>query len=89
MSDSEIVITLMIFEEPTTQVEVFPYYEKVGGMDSKALRDYAAGIPDLKGIEILTAAAYQRLESVGGVIDSLPEDIDIFGGVAVGDDQHS
>ncbi len=84
--DRDLVVTAMIFEDPTTQIKVFPHYEEKDKMDATALLDYLSSVPDLKGIEILTSAPYQNLESVGSVIDALPDDIEIFGGVAVGDE---
>ncbi|WP_026660401.1 sensor domain-containing diguanylate cyclase [Butyrivibrio sp. AC2005] len=85
MRDDDIVVTLMIFEDPGTQVEVFSTYSNSEEFDAEEVLEYAMGIPHLKGIEILTACNYQRLEAVGMVFDRLPKDVDIFGGVAVGD----
>ena len=86
MVDEQMVITLMVFEEPTTKIEVLPYYEKTREIDPKWLLEHARNIPDLKGIEILTSASYEKLEYTGQIIDNLPEDIEVFGGVAVGDE---
>ena len=85
MRDDDIVVTLMIFEDPETQVEVFSTYSNSEEFDAEEVLEYAIGIPHLKGIEILTACNYQRLEAAGMVFDRLPKDVDIFGGVAVGD----
>lgn len=85
MRDDDIVVTLMIFEDPETQVEVFSTYSNSEEFDAEEVLEYAMGIPHLKGIEILTACNYQRLEAAGMVFDRLPKDVDIFGGVAVGD----
>jgi diguanylate cyclase (GGDEF)-like protein len=89
MSDSEIVVTMMIFEDPNTKVYVIPFYGKEVKLEVFKVLDFARSIPNLKGIEILTAASYQRLESAGKVIDELPEEVEIFGGVAVGDEKNS
>ncbi len=85
MLDDELVVTLLIFEDPTTRIEVLPYYERPDDIDSQWLFEHLQAIPDLKGIEVLTAATYETLEAIGKVIDNLPEEIDVFGGVAVGD----
>lgn len=88
LCNSEIVVTMMLFESPDTKVKVMPYYEHRANMDAESLLHHIADMPDLQGIEILTAAEYERLESTGGVLDQLPENIEIFGGVAVGDNTH-
>lgn len=88
MSDSDIVVTLYIFEDPGTRVDAIPFYGKETEAEVIKVLEYAKSIPNLKGIEVLTAAPYQRLESAGKIIDVLPEDVEIFGGVAVGDDKH-
>ena len=88
MSDEELVVTLMLFEEKSTRVEIMPYYKRSAEIDSQWLLSYAKNMPDLKGIEIITAAPYQALENMGKVIDELPENIEIFGGVAVGDETY-
>ena len=88
MSDDEIVVTLMVFEEQGSSVEVFSSYADSEELDYHAILKYAQSIKNLKGIEILTVASYQRLETAGEIIDRLPEEISIFGGVAVGDSLH-
>jgi diguanylate cyclase (GGDEF)-like protein len=87
MTDKEIVVTVMIFEDPGTRIEVVTYYEKEIDTEVVKVLEYAGKMSDLKGIEILTAAPYQRLEAAGKIIDELPEEIEIFGGVAVGDEK--
>lgn len=88
MQDDELVVTLTVFEEETTGAEVMPYYMRSDELDYQGLLDYAASFQNLKGIELITAASYQSLESIGKVIDALPEEIEIFGGVAVGDEDY-
>ncbi len=83
MNDTEIVLSLMIFDKPGTGIEVLPYYDKK--MDETALLKYAAAIPNLKGIEVLTASSYQDMDGVAMLLDELPEEVELFGGVAVGD----
>ena len=78
------MVSVMIFEDSSTRVEVLPYYEKTHCEDAKWVLEHAKGTPDLRGIEIITAASYQRLEYAGSVIDALPDEVEIFGGVAVG-----
>ncbi|SFI02685.1 diguanylate cyclase (GGDEF) domain-containing protein [Pseudobutyrivibrio sp. OR37] len=86
MCDREIVVSAMIFEDPRSRVEVFPYYAEKDYTNMEDLLAIAESTPDLKGIEILTAAPYQPLEAAGEIMDRLPEDVEIFGGVAVGDE---
>ena len=88
MLDDDSVVTLMIFEEPTTRVEVMSFTGKTREIDYEWLFKYASKIPDLKGIEVLTAADYQELDIAGRAIDQLPEIVEVFGAVAVGDDNH-
>jgi diguanylate cyclase (GGDEF)-like protein len=88
INDNDIVITAMVFEDPGTKVQVLTSYEQADEFDANALLERTKCISDLKAIEILTAAPYEKLENVGEVIDALPDDIVIFGGVAVGDDKH-
>ncbi len=85
MNDEDFVVTAIIFEDPGTLVQVHTTYDEE--FDPNMLLEKARNIPDLKALEIVTATSYERLESVGGIIDALPEDIVIFGGVAVGDDK--
>ena len=88
MSDDELVITVTIFEDSNTNVSVLSSCATSEGFNARDVLDYARNIPNLKGIEILTAACYQRLEEAGEIIDALPNEVEIFGGVAVGDDEH-
>ncbi len=88
MQDNDIVITAMIFEDSTTSVEVLSSFGKVDKNDIRWLLNYTRNIPDLKGIELLTAAPYQKLEDSANIMDDISEDIEIFGGVAVGDDKN-
>ncbi len=88
MNNSEIVVTLTLFESPDTKVEVMSFYELRETMDADKLLHYIIDMSDLQGIEVLTSADFERLESTGGVLDRLPKNIEIFGGVAVGDDTH-
>ena len=85
MCDHNIVVSAMIFENPTSRVEVFPYYTEKKYVEMDELLEMAKSTPNLKGIELLTAAPYQDLEAAGEIIDKLPDDVEIFGAVAVGD----
>ncbi len=87
MNDDVIVVSLMLFEDPGTKVRVFPFYKKDIDTEVVKVLSFAKTIPDLKALELLTAAPYQRLEEAGEIIDGLPEEIEIFGGVAVGDEK--
>lgn len=89
MSNHEIVVTLMMFELASTQIHVMTYYDLQKNMNAQELLQYCSELQHLQGMEILTVAEYDRLESTGGVLDQLPEDIEIFGGVAVGDEVHA
>lgn len=88
MSDDELIVSVIIFEEPSSQVNVITSYNNTERIDSNSVFAYAQNIPNLQGIELLTASNYQRLEAAGEAIDALPEDVKIFGAVAVGDEDH-
>ncbi|MCR5354906.1 MAG: GGDEF domain-containing protein [Lachnospiraceae bacterium] len=86
MKNKDIIVTLTLFEEESTHVEVFYTYKYNRNLDdARKFRDYLAGISDLKGLEIFTSAEYDRLQSVGSILDELSEELEIFGAVAVGD----
>ena len=85
MSDHDIVVSAMVFETPTSKVDVFPYYAEKDYVEIDELLEMARNTPNLKGIELLTAAPYQSLEAAVEIMDKLPDDIEIFGAVAVGD----
>ncbi len=85
LNDEDSVISLMIFEEESTSVVVVPYYARPDGEDVDKVLKFAQNIPDLKGLELITAASYSRLERAGRIMDNLPQEIEIFGSVAVGD----
>ena len=85
MCDHEIVVSAMVFDKPGTRVEVVPYYVEKNYTDNDELLEMAFNIPNLKGIELITAAPYQQLEAALDLMDRLPEDVEIFGAVAVGD----
>lgn len=88
LNDDDSVISLTIFEDESTSVIVAPFYTRPEGEDAESALNYARSIPDLKGIEVFTAVDYSNLEQAGKIMDALPEEIEIFGGVAVGDDNH-
>lgn len=88
MHDHEIVVTLQVSEDAGTKIEVMPYCNISRDiMDAADLLEELEKVPNLKGIEILTAANYQRLDMTMAILDALPEEVQIFGGVAVGDEQ--
>ena len=88
MCDSEIVVSATVFENPNSRVEVFPYYAQKNNVDMEELLKIAQNTTNLKGIELITAAPYQPLEAARVIMDKLPDDIEIFGAVAVGDQFH-
>ena len=88
IQNDAIVVSAMIFEDSSTTVIVRTSYEKDESLDAKKLLEFVISFPDLKGIETLTAAPYQPLLDTGSVIDTIPENVEIFGAVAVGDDDH-
>ncbi len=88
LNDDDSVVSVMIFEDPSTSATVVPYYARPDGEDAGNALEYARSIPDLKGVELITSASYSKLEPAGRIMDNLPEEIEIFGGVAVGDDKH-
>jgi diguanylate cyclase (GGDEF)-like protein len=87
LTDDESIISIMLFEYASTEVTVVPLYAE-NNQGPYSISKYIQSLSDLKGIEVITAASYQLLEVSGSVVDTLPEEIDIFGGIAVGDDKH-
>ncbi|MBO6155474.1 MAG: GGDEF domain-containing protein [Lachnospiraceae bacterium] len=89
MKNRDIIVTLTLFEEESTKVEVFYTYKDDRDVeDARRFRDYLESIPDLKGLEIFTSAEYDRLQSAGLILDELSDDLEIFGAVAVGDSKN-
>ncbi|SFN60452.1 diguanylate cyclase (GGDEF) domain-containing protein [Pseudobutyrivibrio sp. UC1225] len=88
LNDDELVITAMIFEEASSYVNIITTYDTANTYNADTVLAYAKSLPNLKGIELLTASTYQPLEEAGAIVDALPEDVNIFGGVAVGDEDH-
>ena len=88
VQNDAITVSAMIFEDDTTTVIVRTSYGKNESLDPQKLLAFVKSFPDLKGIEAFTAAPYQPLLDTGSVIDTIPENIEIFGAVAVGDDNN-
>jgi len=88
IQNDAIAVSAMIFEDSSTTIIVRTSYEGEGSLDAQKLLEFVTGFPELKGIEALTAAPYQPLLNTGSVIDTIPETTEIFGAVAVGDDDH-
>ena len=88
ISKQKLIVSALVCEDYDTKITVLPYYSMRDSVEAEKIVSYIRSIPNLKGIEILTAADYQRMEDVGGLLDVLPEDIDIFGAVAVGDNEN-
>ena len=88
LNDENSVVSITIFENASTGAIVVPYYARQMGEDAKSALEYARSIPYLRGIELVTASSYSQLQPAGKYMDNLPEEIEIFGGVAVGDDKH-
>ncbi len=88
IQDEDIIVTAMIFEDATSRVEAVAVYKRKEKGSSERL-SFLRSIPELKAIEILTSAPYQKFEDEIRIIDMLPEDVEVFGGFAVGDDKHA
>ncbi len=87
MRSNQLVVTLTLFDDPDSRVEVMAYCDEERDLEDAAdLLERLESVQNLKGIEVLTNARYERLETVGAILDALPEEIELFGGVAVGDD---
>ena len=84
---NECVITLTVFDEPSTNVHVLSFYDLRKDC-SDVFFNTIKDIPDLKGIEIICANSDIMLEKVSNKADELPENIEVFGAVAVGDDEN-
>ncbi|MBR4707161.1 MAG: GGDEF domain-containing protein [Pseudobutyrivibrio sp.] len=88
ISKDAIVVSAIICEDDDTSICILPYYSLRESLEAEEIVSYMRSIPNLRGIEILSSAEYQRMEDVGSLIDILPDDIDIFGAVAVGDNDN-
>ena len=89
MRSDKMVVTLTVMEQEGSYMEVQTFCDEARDVEDAAnLLERLEKTTHLKGIEILTNARYERLEMGGAILDALPEDVEIFGGVAVGDDQH-
>jgi diguanylate cyclase (GGDEF)-like protein len=82
---NECIITLMVPEDSSTNFCVLSFYNDYED-DKSDLMNRLRNIPDLKGIEIISANSDSQFESIVSVLDTLPEDIEVFGAIAVGDD---
>ena len=88
IEDSKFVVSVIIFEEATTSVHVMPSHETEVESNASWFLEYEKDIPNLKGIEVLTSANNDHIEAVGNAIDLLSEEVEFFGGVAVGDEKN-
>ena len=86
IQNNVITVSAMLFEKPSTKIIVRTSYEKDSSLDASKLLKYASGLPNLKAIEVLTAAPYQPMLDLVSIVDNIPENIDIFGAIAVGDE---
>lgn len=87
LNDDDFIVSVMLFEDASTKIITVPYYAEKS-LNPYNMLEYTQNIRDLKGIEVITAAPYQKLEFAGRLFDVLREEIELFGSVAVGDDKH-
>ncbi len=87
IKDGDYIITAMISEYPDTKISVIAVEEEAETFDASVLLEKIRSIPDIRGIEVLAAASDVRQRRIGMAFDELPEDIVVFGGMAVGDDR--
>ncbi len=84
---NECVITLTVFDDPSTKVKVLSFYDLHKDC-SQVFFDTIKEIPDLKGLEIVCANSDVMFEKASHTADSLPDNIEVFGAIAVGDDDN-
>ena len=84
---NECVITLTVFDDPSTQVKVLSFYDLHKDC-SQVLFDTIKDVPDLKGLEIVCANSDVMFDKASHTADSLPDNIEVFGAIAVGDDDN-
>lgn len=84
---NECVITLTVFDEPSTNVKVLSFYD-LNKDCSHVFFDAIKELSDLKGIEIICANSGNMLEKTSVTADELSLDVEIFGAVAVGDEDN-
>ncbi|SFP90052.1 diguanylate cyclase (GGDEF) domain-containing protein [Butyrivibrio proteoclasticus] len=84
---NECVITLTVFDDTSTQVKVLSFYD-LNKDFSQVFFDIIKEIPDLKGLEIVCANSDVMFDKASHTADSLPDNIEVFGAIAVGDDDN-
>ena len=90
ISSESIVITCTIFESKSSFIEVGQYIIEDSDVD-KFQNELNQSISPLKGVkaaEVLMTLGSIPVNPVCNVLDSLPEDVIIFGGCAFGDNEH-
>ena len=91
ITDEDVVITLSIFDDPTTQIYVYdyPFHRIAIGQGKQIVRYELNKIENVRGIEVLSAVTHDEFLEIAETVDSFPEEIEVFGGIAVGDEAHT
>ena len=84
--DDALVVTLIVFDDPTSNIDVLPLCGN-NAISENDILDFAKNIPDLRGIEIITATSGESFDIIVNALDKLPDNVEVFGAVAVGDDE--
>ena len=90
ITEDDVVITLSIFDDPSTRIHVYDYsFRKIAlGQGKQRVREELSKIRDVKGIEVLSAVTHSEFLEIAETVDGFSPDIEVFGGIAVGDDAH-
>ena len=87
-TDEDFTVTLTVFEQPSTAVNIQCFSANDLDLVEEQLRTQVFSLTDLRGIEILSSLSPDHLFRVLSIFDSLPEEIAVFGGVSIFDDLH-
>lgn len=85
ITDNVFTITVTIFEDSGSDAKIHLFSMSEPIVVAEVLRKQIFRMPDLCGVEIISALSPDRLFALLDVMDELPENVEVFGGVAVCD----
>ncbi|MCR4867990.1 MAG: GGDEF domain-containing protein [Lachnospiraceae bacterium] len=91
ITDEDVVITLTVFDDPSTEVHVFDevFHNFVSGQGRQRMRERLHQIPDIRGIEVISSSVHEEVLEISDELNIIDDDIEVFGGVTVGDEGHA
>ncbi len=85
ITDNVFTVTLTIFEDSESDVRIHLFSMSEPIAVAEVLRKQIFRLPELCGVEIISALAPDRLFELLDIMDELPSNVEVFGGVAVSD----